>query len=397
MERILNNGVILQKESEFFEFVSKVKKLLSYGKILLIHEDGKEGKSAKEALQKAGYVLEEGIFTKGDIFDFSKLKEKSFSEDCRLVISVGEDYILSIAQLYASRYSVHHFAIPTTLCGLFSAIPYSTFFDTDNLIRFHSTATTTVFLAEESLKERKPREVAYALGQTLCGMLSLFDKGYEFLILGREKKAEEYFSAFLAIKELLEKNFTPFSFFQPLYESAIILANFVFSPYLGTGFNLSWLISLYKNHKVSYNENCFLAGYTVFQIYQSCLPIDGGCAMPPDTVMDIKEIEITCGISATQNLRETKSDYANDYLRREFITKDYCPELLNMLKGEWLDSLAKSYRRLMGSCGFGLKKNIYIDQLFNLTNLCGQFVDGYPLLKHLKLSGITDLLYKTEV
>ena len=397
MERILNNGVTVQTSEDFFDFISGIKKILSFGKILFIHGGGKEASSAKDELIKAGYVIEEGVFSQGDIYDFSKLKKRTFCEDCRLVVSVGDLYALSIAQVYASRQSLRHFAIPTTVCGLFALFPQSMYFDTDNIVRFHSTASVIVFCVDSILKESRPKSIAIALGQTLCAMVSLFDKGYEFLIQGREGKARECFSAFSAIKELLTKDFDSLYYFQPLFDATMILANASYSPYLGSGFNLSWLISLYKNHKVSYNENCFLAGYSIFVLYLKCLPIDSSVAFPPDLLMDIKELEITCGISASQNLRSAKTDYAIDYLRREFITKDYCPELSELLSGDWLSSLAKTYRRLLGSCGYGLKKSLYTETLFNLINLCGHFCDGYPLLKHLKLSGLTDLLYKTEV
>ncbi len=392
MEKFLRNGVKTVRVDSVSELGNTAKQLLSAGRVALFSDGGRYACRAEDVLKAAGYAVDVYPVNRKSVYAYKELTAKELPEDCRLAVAVGEEPTLACAKVVAGRRALPLLAVPVSVGGLSALFPSALFYGDGELVGFRSVSTVTVLLCEDALGESRPSALAEGLGLCLCGLVSVFDCGYENLISGRLDKAGVAFCDFERLSEKLSGVITlDKELFKLLCTTAEELADGGYRIFSGVGFDFSWLISLYKRQRLSYNESYFTAAYTLLTLYSASFAADTTVLMPPDRLATFSELERTCGITYGGSAANAKT-YAEDYRRRCFVTADYKKELTALLNKVQLSELSVAYRRLHGSSGFGLRGQTDFDELIRLMHLSGENCVGYPLLKHLYTVGFTDAL-----
>ncbi|NCA67190.1 MAG: iron-containing alcohol dehydrogenase [Clostridia bacterium] len=389
---IFNDGTkVVECESIFEQLIPQCGEALKAGHISVV-KGASTGDNAIELLRKAGYKVTVIEVDKKSLFSYNTVAAKILGEESRLVVGIGEDYVMDSAKVIASSANVPLILVPITFSGLCALQRRAEFFCDGSLISYYLSNPAIVLLCKDFWAGQKAKEFSQGLGYMLSYLVWTVDALYEGIIHNKGINAKT-----LQLLRYLVKCFGKLNSLENCNNADVVIkAAIEISALVSelevksiSAFSLAWFISLYKKEKISYNNYTFIAAYAILQLYCNT-PDMPDMLLPADRDRALRELEKCCGLDYSEELRQTKIGYAEDYNRRCFVTQDYREELQNLIRGEWLKNCARYYRRLQGSSGYSMCKIISGEELLKLLSLSGEACGGYPLLKHIKLTGLLE-------
>lgn len=388
---VLKDGTKIIESKCFREqFVPTVGEMLKAGHITVV-KDAQTSIDAAEVLTKAGYRCSVIEINSGALFDYNSVAVKLVKEESRLVIGIGGINCSESAKVIAGTADLPLLLIPTSLAALCCMQKKADFFNKDTIVSYISAKSATVLFCYDIFLDRRA-DIPAGLGYMLSYFVWAFDTLYEGLLHNKGMNV-----ILIKLIESIQNSFKKFNnaeaadYVELILKSAIDISTAYAEVGQGSSaaISLAWFISLYKKRETAYTEYSFIAAYMIIELYLAA-PCELNMLLPTDRDITFAEIEKCCGLSYRRELRETKIGYAEDYNRRNFVTADYLEELKSIFRGDYLTIAAKCYRRCVGNCGYNMRKIINSDELLRLAALSAEASDGYPLIKHLKLSGILD-------
>jgi len=374
---------IATTEDGFRRLAEEVKETAHGGKVLLFAKEDRAGKEAATALTTAGVpVIKQSLEEGGVSIDL--LLSKEYPESILAVVGVGGAAEMQAAKSVRIGRVLPRILFPTDLSAL-NALDERSFFSTKGDVLTFTTEGHAVLLDKKMLTSGVREGVGWVLarlieiadggyqglieeGKSPTDALTLFREGCALLQGVREEDAAERLmqTALLLQDRIREKALT-------LSDSAHILS-FLIEKRVG-GSAVSYLFA------AAYSLLCLYARYL------GDLPLEH--AVPPDPVKNEEKLRDLSGIGSL-----TFSEmplYADLYAERFRLTAEYREDFSECFSDSFLplSALCRVYRRKGGG-----KEGVApsANELLALLSLTGELVSGYPLIKHIKMSGILEPL-----
>ena len=375
MERISGNGGTIALQEGYDSFAKEVKANAHGGKVLLFTEEGRSGEDARAALAFEGLPI-----VKRD----PNVSSGEMPEGIMAVVGVGGARAIEAAKSTRVGSRVPKILFPTDLSAL-CGWDDRTFLDLKSDVMMIGSEGNLV-LFDRKILSGGGRERA-GIGYLVASLVEEIDAVYEGLILSGENPA----APLRRIKERAEHlgDLREDGLAESLTEVAINGTNEPAVP-LSESVHLLAMLSARKcgGH---YADHLFASAYALIRLYATYLgdlPLEH--CPPPDRAENAALLKRTCALSANEILKRGKT-YADDYDKRAHITAEYREDFLECLSESVLplSLLSRLYRRAPAT---EASKSPTATELLALLSLTGEAVSGYPLLKHIKMTGVLEPL-----
>ena len=363
----------------------EVKDLSHGGRVLLFTEEGRVGEDAQAALTFEGMQVTKRMIPK-------TLSDDLFSELQRMpegiMAAVGVGGCRPIEAVKAARLpsAIPKILFPTEFSAL-SAADDRVFLGTKNDLPSARSMGQIVFL-DPSLLTASP--IRPGLGFLAARFVEEADGVYENLILKNQNPA----GALRALKEkarilcsIREENDG-----DDLSKAAISLLKLCSdAPRADSAHALSLLAA--RKTGGDFSDYLFPAAYALLRLYAGylgSLPLEH--CPPPDRAENLRLLSLKCGLSSSL-LHRRQKPYAEDYDKRWRLTAEYREDFLEAIGEDTLPitALSRLYRRAPKQAA---RPELSASDLLMLLSLTGEAVSGYPLIKHIKMTGLIEPLLK---
>ena len=366
-------------------FAKEVKELSHGGRVLLFTEEGLSGDDACAALSFEGMRV-----TRRDIPE--KCAEDIYSELQKapegIMAAVGVGGVRPIEAMKAAHIpsGIPKLLFPTELSAL-SATDERIFFGTKNALP-SSRSTGHIALLDPDLLAASP--LRPGLGYLIALLTEEADGAYERLILSGDSPAT-------ALRTLREKASVLKEIREEQAATDVVNAVLTFTSFTGklplssSAHTLAILAA--KKTGGCFVDYLFSAAYALLLLYSGylgSLPLEH--CPPPDRTENLRLLNVKCGVSPSLFYKEQKS-YAEGYDERWSRTAEYREDFLEALDGVIpLSSLSRLYRRSPHEDE--RSPTLSASDLLMLLSLTGEAVSGYPLIKHVKMTGLIEPLLR---
>lgn len=356
------------------------------GRVLLYTEEGRTGDDAATALARAGLAVTRRDVSARMLGDYASLSRQEIPEGTMAAVGAGGAPAVECAKAVPLSRNVPRLLIPLDLSAL-SALDDRAFFGTNGDILCHREDNARVLYDKAALSVS--RQVRAGLGILFALWVERLDGVYESLIeegtcpsdaLERLKKGA---CDLASIRESEVGNTTQ--------ETALAWAQecaFREAPTYGSAHVLAMLAA--RSSEGDYLDYLFPAAYALLRLYARYfgdLPLEH--AAPPDRARNVEFLEKRCGLSASPLLSRAKA-YAADYERRARVTAEYREDFAEAISDGAITALSRIYRRARKEEGESPLPPP--TALLALLSLTGEAVSGYPVIKHIKTTGLLEPL-----
>ena len=366
-------------------FAKEVKEAAHGGRVLLFTEEGLTGDDAVAALSFEGLkVLRRDIPARCPDGLFAELQKTP--EGILAAAAVGG--VMPIEAMKAAHIPavIPKILFPTDSSAL-SAADDRVYFGTTEDLPTTLSAGHSVLLDPEILSAAPLRPT---LGYLLALVAEEADGAYEDLILRKESPA-------IALRALKEKAAMLSSIAeedaptQTVNTLLTLLKSSEHSP-RSTSVHTLALLAARKTGGV-FGDYLFPAGYALLALYAAYLgsiPLEH--CPPPDRVENLRLLHSKCGVEPSLFSKRQRG-YADGYDDRWHITAEYREDFLEIVTHAIpLSHLSRLYRRARHE-----KESsppLTASDLLLLLSLTGEAVSGYPLIKHIKMTGLIEPLLR---
>ena len=369
-------------------FAALVKEESHGGKVLLFAEEGRRGDDAQAALALMGIPVVRRNVSAEVLSDYSLLVERSIPENVMAIAGAGGAAQLDSAKALRVGRCVPRILFPLDLSGL-CATDCRAFFGTKgDLLTVRSEGHRVLFDSEILSESGRARE---GLGILLAQLVERIDDAFEALHLEGKTPApalREIRSAATTLSSLREE-----AVCADLAKAAIRLQKAPFplsEKDMGAAHTLALLAS--KSADGNYLDFLFPAAYALIRLYSQHLqaPALSPCP-PPDRTKNAELLRTRCAMETRATLLKAKP-YADDYRERVRLTEEYREDFAEALSEKNLPLLflSRLYRRAKKEKEESAP--LSARELLSLLSLTGEAVSGYPLLKHIKTTGLLEPL-----
>ena len=373
-------------EKGYKEFAEIVRAEAHSGKILLFTEEGRAGDDLAAALALAGLTITRREVTERVLSDYASLSRTEMPEGIMAVAGAGGAAATEAAKGIRLTREIPRLLIPLDLSAL-TALDARAFFGTQgDVLTLHSADARVLFDPEILACGGHVRE---GLGELLALWVEKADATYESLIergscpadaLDVLKRAAAHFSTISESKAAKSVTETALAWMQD--------AAFRDLPVSSSAHTLAMLAS--KSSGGKYVDYFYPASYALLRLYERYLgdlPLEH--AAPPDRARNVELLEKRCGMAPSPLLARAKG-YADGYEHRMRLTAEYREDLAETLSHLPLAALSRVYRRAHKEAGEEVLPPP--TALLALLSLTGEAVSGYPLVKHIKTTGLLEPL-----
>ena len=367
-------------------FAEAVKEESHGGRVLLFAEEGRRGDDAQAALALAGMRVLRQNPSEAMLSDYSLLRDKAFPEEIMAVVGMGGAVQMEAAKTAGLGRRISRILYPTDLSAL-CAWEERSFFGTKGSFVTLRTEGHRVLFDRKALSSSS--EIRAGLGYLLARVVEESDGIYEDLI----EKGESPASSLTLLKERI-------SLLDDLREEAgaagVAEAAFrLFGeeeslPLSGSVHTFALVLA--KSGYGLLSDLLFPAAYAILRLYEhflKTLPLEH--CPPSDRMRGVEALTEKCGWDGRALYAEMR-EYAEGYSERARKTAEYREDfsecLCELLP---LARLSRLYRRADRGKGTRYPS---ARELLSLLSLTGEAVSGYPLLKHIKITGLSDPLLK---
>ncbi len=363
--------------------VQQVKQISHGGRVLFFTEQGRQAEDARAALTFEGMqILTKEVPEKPADSLFSELQKPP--EGIMAAVAVGGPTVMEAAKAAHLPSAIPKLLFPTTfaaLCGADERVFIGTKAD---LPRCRSTGHDVLI---------DPKTIAASplrpgLGFLIANITEQADAAYERLILSGESPA----SALRLLKEkaallleIREENAA-----EDTVSAALKLIKT--SEELSDSAHMLALLAERRTGG-NFTDHLFPAAYALLRLYAGylgSLPLEH--CPPPDRDENLRLLQVKCGVNPSLLWKRQKT-YAEGYDNRWRLTAEYREDFAEAIgeKAVPLSLLSRLYRRAPEekTC-----PQLSAIELLLLLSLTGEAVSGYPLIKHVKMTGLLEPLLR---
>ena len=356
------------------------------GRILLLTEEGRAGDDIAAALALAGLTVTRRDLSERILGDYGALTRIDAPEGIMAAVGAGGIAAMECAKGVGLPRSVPRLLIPLDLSALV-AFDDRAFFGTKGDVLSLVTEDAHVLFDKETLSSSG--QVRTGLGILLAWWVERLDAVYEALIERETCPSNALNELKRAVKELATIRESDAA--KGIAELALAWtqgANALGNPRSTSAHLLAMLAA--KSSDGDYTDYLFSAAYALMRLYARYLgdlPLEH--AAPPDRARNVELLEKRCSLSPSPLLTRAKT-YAADYERRTRVTAEYREDFAETLSESTLASLSRVYRRSRKSESESPLPPP--TALLALLSLTGEAVSGYPIIKHIKTTGLLEPL-----
>lgn len=363
----------------------EVKELSHGGRVLLFAGEDRASEDAQAALTFEGMQVTKRVIPKTVSDDlFSDLQRAP--EGIMAVVGAGGCYPVEAAKAARLPSAVPKILFPTDFSAL-SAADDRVFLGTkSDLPSMRSTGQ--IVLLDPGILAASP--IRPGLGFLAARFLEEADGVYENLILEDQNPAG-------ALRALREKSRVLCSVREEnagedLSRAVLSLLKFRSDAPRSDSAHVLALLAA-KRSGGDLSDHLFPAAYALARLYAGylgSLPLEH--CPPPDRAENLRLLNVKCGLSPSLLCRRQKT-YAEDYDKRWRLTAEYREDFSETLREDVLPlaSLSRLYRRAPQKEGV---PTLSASDLLMLLSLTGEAVSGYPLIKHIKMTGLIEPLLR---
>ena len=378
---------VMEIEDGFRSFGKEIKKAAGGGKLVLFADE--EADAAAAALGVEGFTVLKTEVSGKTLSRYSLLNEKSYPECVSAVVGVGSAAAMECAKAFKKSRALTCFLFPTDLAGLVALNDEAFFFTSGGLARFPSPVRTILV---DKRKLLSSGSVASGIGLFLSRYIAVFDGAYERLI----KKGESPSVALSALRNVAAKlsDITEETASEKTFDAILALERAVKDKaFYPNPSSQTFAAILANGAEGGYPTYSFYAAYALIKLYEFYLreiPLER--AIPPDREKNFELLSVRCGVSASALLARPSERYAEGWEERGYLTAEYKEDFASALKEGVLplSALCRAYRRLAKK--EGKQERISSERILALVSLTGELVSGYPLIKHIKTTGLLEPL-----
>ncbi|HCU56331.1 MAG TPA: hypothetical protein DIC18_03235 [Clostridiales bacterium] len=382
MEAISKKVKVTLAEEGMRSFAEQVRESSHGGKVLLFAQEGRTGDDARAALALAGMKVVRQDLNRAVLSDYSILSDRAYPEDCMAVAGVGGAAQMEAAKTVRLGKQAARILYPTEL-GALCALDERSFFATKGEFLMLRSEGHSVLFDQKALCAAK--DVRAGLGLLLARLIEETDGVYEALI--REGKSPA------SALGVLRKRFRTAGSLRE-EECAAGVARVAFSLLgetpLSAGESAHLLaIAAAKQTGGQYPDFLFTAAYCLYDLYLhylNKLPLEH--CPPPDRARSVDALGEMGWDSSV--LYANGKLFAEGYEARAKATAEYREDFSEALREDFpFVSYTRLYRRAPREKD---GKRLSARDLLALLSLTGEAVSGYPLLRHIKMTGILEPL-----
>ncbi|GEM_PF-2409143 len=373
----------------FTSLAKEVKKAVGGGKVVLFAEEGREADDAIAALGVEGFTVVKSFVRSSFLGDYARLKDLEYPESVGAAIGVGSAAATESAKAFTGVRQVPIFLFPTSLSALSCLRKEAAFVSASGFLRFYPTSVSV--LIDRSLL-LSGRGAAAGLGYFLARFVGVWDGAYERL----SEKGESPTAAFACLKSAAEvlSGLTEENAPEKILASTLRLEHHASESGLfvsGSAQTFSALLS--RKTGAPFPDCSFYAAYTLLRLYDYYLgkiPLDH--ALPPDRAQSIELLSSLCKMDASALYLRNDLLYSREMEEKQYVTAEYKEDFAEAIRESALSIslLCRVFRRL--SKKEDIRAAIATETLLSLVSLTGEMVSGYPLIKHIKLTGLIEPL-----
>ncbi len=361
----------------------EVKEASHGGRVLLYTEEGLAGDDAMAALTFEGMrVTRRDIPEQGSESFYAELSKAP--EGIMAVVAVGGVRPIEAAKAARIPSAIPEIYFPTENAAL-SATDDRICLGTRGALPVGCTPGQSVILDPAILSATSLR---HGLGYLLTMILEEADGAYERLLLHGESPAN-------ALRTLREKltllsEIREESAPSDTVNALLTLLKISPSP---AALGSAHILALLAERKAGgiFPEHLFPASYALLRLYEAylgALPLEH--CPPPDRAENLRLLSAKCSLASSLLIVGQKT-YAEGYDERWRVTAEYREDFLETIRAIPLSHLAKIYRRAPKE---ERAVSLSASELLMLLSLTGEAVSGYPLIKHIKMTGLIEPLLK---
>ena len=379
MERLATKVQVYEINDGYKSFGKAVREASHGGQVLLFAENDERGENAEAALALEGLKVTRRPPAKSDASWSDVLPEGVLA-----VVGAGGGAAMDAAKS-VNAWGIPKLLFPTDLSALCAL--------SDRVIRESA--------ADISLRPSDGHTVLYdktvlgasggvraGLGYLLAALTEMTDAAFEGLLLSREIPA-------LPLRTIKEKA----ALLSVIREedAAAGIAETSLALLAEDGLpraSSAHIFALLTARKFGghYSDHLFCAAYTLLKLYRAYLgdlPLEH--CPPPDRAKNLSLLEEGCRL-APSLVSSKQKPYAAGYEERMHRTAEYREDFLECIAEDVLPLgvLSRLYRRTPPAAGEG--RQLGAEELLSLLSLTGEAVSGYPLLKHVKMTGLLEPL-----
>jgi len=356
------------------------------GRVLLFTEEGRAGEDATSALARAGLAVTRRDVSIKTLGDYASLSRQEIPEGTMAVVGAGGTAAMECAKAVRLPGSVPRLLIPFDLSAL-TALDKRAFFGTVGDVLSLSAEDAHVLFDREVLSSSG--QIRTGLGILLAWWVERLDTAYEALI-------EEDACPSIALESLKRTGKDLASIRESDAAKGVVDVALAWaegesvpnSHHAASAHLLAMLAA--RSSEGDYPDHLFSAAYALLRLYARYLgdlPLEH--AAPPDRARNAELLEKRCALAPSPVLSRAKT-YAATYDRRARLTAEYREDFAEAMDDSVVAALSRVYRRARKEEGESPLPPP--TALLALLSLTGEAVSGYPLIKHIKTTGLLEPL-----
>ena len=352
------------------------------GRVMLFTEEGIVGDDAAAALTFEGMAVNRrNIPEKGADDLFAELQKPP--EGIMAAVAVGGIAPIEAAKAARLPSAIPKILFPTESAAL-SAADDRVYLSTKGALPVGRSLGQVTLLDPAVLSASPPRP---ALGYIAAMLLEEADDAYEKLLTERVSPA-------LSLRTIKEKaallaDIREENAAEDAVNAALTLLNSSHSsPQTGSAHTLALLGA--KRKEGLFSDYLFPAAYAIILLYEGylgSLPLEH--CPPPDRAENLRLLHAKCRMEPSL-LSPAQKPFSGCYEERWRLTAEYREDFLEAIHAIPLRHLSRLYRRAAADASPALTAS----ELLMLLSLTGEAVSGYPLIKHIKMTGLIEPLLK---
>jgi len=356
------------------------------GRILFYAEEGREAEEAAAALTRAGLALTRRDVEARMLGDYATLSREEIPEGTMAVVGVGGAAAMECAKAVRLPKSLPRLLIPQDLSAL-TALDKRAYFGTNGDVLSLVSEDARVLFDRETLSSSG--QVRTGLGILLAWWVERLDAAYEALIERETCPSIALDGLKSAVADLAKIRESDAA--KGVADLALTWAQAGESPLSSHSASVHLLAMLAaKSSEGNYTDYLFPAAYALARLYARYLgdlPLEH--AAPPDRARNVELLEKRCALSPSPLLTRAKT-YAENYERRARVTAEYREDFFESIDEGAISAISRVYRRTRKEEGESPLPPP--TALLALLSLTGEAVSGYPLIKHIKTTGLLEPL-----
>ena len=347
---------------------------LRAGGVVYLVRNGADGGLGNYFAAK-GFTVREIVVSDATLDDYCGMAVRRVEEGTRILVAVGNHCAMEAGKLLAHLHDLPLWCVPTDLDAACAMSAY-TMWTVDRRPVFLPVRSHTVICLDGLLSPTRDG-IQQAYQYLFARYVALHSAVYR----GRLFLEERDNARLRTLSEAAEKTLLSIDEYSPTAGKTLwqMLAQTADEGDDNEILLFAKAICVYKKGNMAYNRYVFAAAYAYVVALGECRDLPD-LLLPPDRVTVAEAAEGLGWVPA-----ECATPPVREYRRIDWVWRDYLPEMGEVAAKS--AEMAKNWRRLAGSAGYGYFEDLSAADLVGLLPLVAETYPTYTPFKHLYLRG----------